>query len=58
MGVVLYGGMVGRFLAASFGMGTGFRLAWRVLEWLLLVVFAFAFCVLTYRFALDLHAPH
>jgi membrane protein len=58
MGVVLYGGMIGRFLAASFGMGTAFHLAWRVLEWLLPLVFAFAFSVLPYRFALHLRAPH
>ena len=56
MGVVLYGGMFGRFLAASLGLGTAFHLAWRVLQWPLLLVFAFAFSVLTYRFALDLRA--
>ena len=58
MGVVLYGGMIGRILAASFGLGTAFDLAWRVLQWPLLLVFAFAFSVLNYRFALDLHEPH
>jgi membrane protein len=56
MGVVLYGGMIGRFLAENFGLGTAFHLAWRVLQWPLLLAFAFAFCVLTYRFALDLRA--
>ena len=58
MGVVLYGGMIGRFLAANFGLGTAFSLAWRVLQWPLLLVFAFAFSVLNYRFALGLRAPH
>lgn len=58
IGVVLYGGMISRFLAASFGLGTAFSLGWRVLQWPLLLVFAFAFSVLTYRFALGLHAPH
>jgi len=55
MGVVLYGGMIGRFLAANLGLGTAFHLAWRVLQWPLLLVFAFAFSVLNYRFALNLH---
>jgi membrane protein len=57
MGVVLYGGMIGRFLAAKFGLGTVFHLVWPVLQWPLLLVFAFTFSVLNYRFALDLHAP-
>jgi len=54
MGVVLYGGMIGRFLAASYGLGAEYHLAWRVLQWPLLLVFAFAFCALTYRFGLGL----
>lgn len=56
MGVVLYGGMIGRFLAANFGLGTAFHRTWQVLQWPLLLVFAFAFSALTYRFALDLRA--
>lgn len=58
MVVVLYGGIVGRLLAASFGLGTAFQMAWRVLQWPLLVAFAFAFSVLIYRFASDLYAQH
>ena len=58
LGVLLYGGMIGRFLAASLGLGTAFHLAWRVLQWPLLLVFAFAFSVLTYRFASNLYARH
>jgi membrane protein len=56
LGVVLYGGMIGRFVAANFGLGTAFHLAWQVLQWPLLLVSAFAFSALTYRFALDLRA--
>jgi membrane protein len=58
MGVVLYGGIIGRLLAASFGLGPAFHLAWQALEWPLLLALAFAFSVLTYRFALDLHTRH
>lgn len=58
LGVLLYGGMIGRFLAASFGVGTASHLAWRVLQWPLLLVFAFAFSVLNYRFASNLYAQH
>jgi membrane protein len=58
MGVVLYGGIMGRLLAADFGLGTAFHRAWRVLEWPLLLAFAFAFSALNYRFALNLHAVH
>jgi membrane protein len=58
LGVLLYGGMIGRILAASFGLGAAFHLAWRVLQWPLLLVLAFAFCVLTYRFASSLYALH
>jgi membrane protein len=50
--------MIGRILAASFGLGAAFHLAWRVLQWPLLLVLAFAFCVLTYRFASSLYALH
>jgi membrane protein len=58
MGVMLYGRLIGGLLAANLGLDTAFHLAWRVLQWPLLLVLAFAFSVLNYRFALDLHAPH
>lgn len=58
IGLLLYGGMIGRFLAASFGLGAAFHLAWRVLQWPLLLVLAFAFSVLNYRFASNLYALH
>jgi membrane protein len=58
LGVLLYGGMTGRFLAASFGLGAAFHMAWRALQWPILLVFAFACSVLTYRFASNLYARH
>ena len=58
LGVLLYGGVIGRILAVSFGQSEAFRLAWRVLQWPLLLVFAFAFSALTYRFASSLYALH
>jgi membrane protein len=58
LGVLLYGEIIGRLLAASFGLGPAFHLAWRVLQWPLLLVLAFTFSVLTYRFASNLYAQH
>jgi len=58
MGLVLCGRMIAEILAANLGLGTAFHLAWRVLQWPLLLALAFAFSVLNYRFALGLRAPH
>jgi membrane protein len=58
MGVLLYGGTMGPLLGASFGLGTAFHLAWRALQWPLLLVFAFAFYAFTYRFASNLYGLH
>jgi membrane protein len=54
--LLLYGEMMGRFLAAALGLGEAFHLAWRVLEWPLLLVFAFALSLLTYRGSSSLYA--
>jgi membrane protein len=41
-----------------FLVGAALHLAWRVLKWPLLLVVAFAFAVLTYRFSPSLYALH
>jgi membrane protein len=58
IGVLLYSEIIGRFVAASLGLGPAFHLGWRMLQWPLLLVFAFVFSVLNYRFSSSLYARH
>ena len=58
IGVLMYGEIIGRFVAASLGFGPAFHLGWRMLQWPLLLIFAFVFSVLNYRFSSSLYARH
>jgi membrane protein len=54
MVLVLYGGKIGRLIAAHVGLGDAFRLAWRILQWPVTLVAMFLSYSIIYYFAPDL----
>jgi membrane protein len=56
LALVLYGGQLGQFLAASIGLGSAFTVAWAILRWPIALVFVFISFSLIYHFAPDLRA--
>lgn len=54
--IVLYGGSLGRFLAALIQEGDAFSLAWRILQYPIALTFVFFAFSLIYRFAPNLGA--
>ena len=56
--IVLYGGKVGDALAASLGYSVVFEVAWRLVQWPIMLVFVFLTFELTYYFAPNLPRRH
>jgi membrane protein len=54
LGVVLGGGKVADYLAASFGLGTAFIWSWKIIQWPLALAFMLLAFALIYFFAPDL----
>ncbi|HEX8684995.1 MAG TPA: YihY/virulence factor BrkB family protein, partial [Pyrinomonadaceae bacterium] len=54
--LVLYGHDIAETLAASLGLGTAFEVAWKVLQWPLVLVFVLLAFALIYYFGPDSHA--
>lgn len=52
--IVLYGGRIADGLANSYGLGSGFTLAWKILQWPIVLVFLFVGFALIYYWAPDL----
>lgn len=49
--IVLYGGLVGHFLAAMIHLGRAFTLTWKILQWPISLAFVFLAFSLIYQFA-------
>lgn len=54
--IVLYGGRLGRFLAAFIHEGHAFSVAWKILQWPIAPAFVFLAFALIYRFAPNVRA--
>ena len=54
--IVLYGGRLGRSLAASIHEGRAFAVTWKILQWPIALAFVFITFALIYHFAPDLAA--
>jgi membrane protein len=52
--LVLYGGEIGEKIAASCGLGSAFTLAWKILQWPIVLLFVLLSFSLIYYFAPDL----
>lgn len=57
MAIVILGGDVGEALARRVGLGTLFAVLWRVLQWLLVLVFLFLSVEIVYNYAPNLGEP-
>jgi membrane protein len=55
--IVLYGGRLGDFLAASVDEGSAFTVVWKILQWPIALTFVFIAFSLIYRFGPNLDAP-
>ncbi len=55
--MVLYGGRLGDFLAATVNEGSDFTVVWKVLQWPIALTFVFIAFSLIYRFGPNLNAP-
>ena len=55
--LVLYGGKIAEFIAAHVGFGSAFIIAWKILQWPVVVVFMLAAFSLVYYFAPNLEKP-
>src|ERR671917_818927 len=53
--LVLYGHDLAEWVAASFGLGTAFELAWKIIQWPIVLAFVLLAFALIYYFAPDLH---
>ena len=56
--LVLYGGQIGESIAANFGLGSLFTIAWRVLQWPIVLIFLLLGFALIYYWAPDLKDQH
>lgn len=54
LAIVLYGGTIGEALAARYGFGDFFTLAWKIVQWPIALVFVLTTFNLIYNFAPDL----
>ena len=52
--LVLYGGRIADLIAASYGFGKAFVIAWKILEWPIVLAFVLLAFALTYHWAPDL----
>lgn len=53
--LILYGGRLADFVAGSYGLGDSFRLAWKVLQWPIVLAAMLLAFALIYYFAPDFH---
>lgn len=51
--LILYGGRIADYVAASYGLGESFAIAWKVLQWPIVLVFVLLAFALIYYFAPD-----
>jgi membrane protein len=58
LALVLYGGQLGQFLAASIGLGNAFTVTWAILQWPIALVCVLISFSLIYHFAPDLGAKN
>ena len=54
LAIILYGGTIGDAIAGRYGLSGLFRITWRILQWPIALVFAFATFNLIYNFAPNL----